>query len=252
MISKYDVIKSFENAAEKGKALAMKLSEDKTKLLDSKTGEYVCSVDTFLDYLRKEEHCDFESIYYEHASLTDVYRCRQCGTVIFGGDDERYDPNCKCPTCCHDDSVCRNEYWTKEEIENDSEKKGYIDFLIQSQKKMNEAAARRKARNGLYDWQRWVKKIHTKNHHIEISYIHFGWGEKNIKHDKYIEIMDYERDKDGSFVYGKDIGHCIKIPLNWYNVYIRWIYPYSNKCPENLRKYYFWQKKIEEPVESVE
>lgn len=243
MISKYDVIKSFDKAEERGERFALYLSDDKKSVLDSETHKVMCTIDEFVQYVRETEHCDFETVFYEHGTLTDIYRCRQCGTVIFGGDDERYDPNCKCPTCCHDDSVCQNDYWTKEEIENDPEKKKYIQFLEEEMRRMEEAEKRRQARGGLYDWQRWVKKIHTKNHHIEISYINFGWGEKGRKKDKYIEIMDYERDKDGSFLYGKSIGHCIKIPLSWYDVYIRWIFPYSKKCPEDMRRYYSWQKK---------
>ena len=243
MISKYDVIKSFERLEKKGANLKLRLSEDKKDVLDGETGKRLCSIDTYLDYARKELHCDFESVYYDHASLTDIYRCRQCGTVIFGGDDERYDPDCRCPTCCNDTSVCKNEFWTADEIEQDENKQKEIAVLEKLEQENREAAARREARNGLYDWQRWIKKFKTKNHMIKISYINFGWGHKNVKQDKHIEIMDYVREEDGHFVYGKDKGHCIIIPLNFYAFYLRHIFPYSKKCPENTRKYHFWQKK---------
>ena len=241
MISNWDVIQYFNKNDRK--AFGMTLDEDNKTLVDAETNERVCSIETLTGYLRRKAHCDFETVYYEHVSLDNVYRCCECGTVIFGGDDERYDPNCRCPTCCNDKSVCQNEFWTADEIETSEEKKEYIKSLELTQKEMDEAAARRKARGGLYDWQRWVKEFRTKNHHITVSYINFGYGQKHRKKDKYLEIMDYEKDESGGFVYGKDKGHCIKIPLSFYNIYIRWIYPYSKNCHPDFRKYTFWQKR---------
>ena len=127
MISKYDVIRAFEMADKKGEKLAMCLSEDKNSLLETETGEYVCSMDTYLDYMRKELHCDFECIYHDHASLTTIYRCKECGAVIFSGDDERYDPNLKCPVCA---GYNHGDFWTKEEIEADEKKQKEIQFYI--------------------------------------------------------------------------------------------------------------------------
>ena len=127
MISKYDVIRAFEMADKKGEKLAMYLSEDKNSLMDTETGEFVCSMDTYVDYMRKKLHCDFECIYHEHASLTTIYRCKECGTVIFTGDDEHYDPNLKCPTCS-DYHHWSGEFWTKEEIEADEDKQKAIQF----------------------------------------------------------------------------------------------------------------------------
>lgn len=243
MISEYDVIRQFRRAEKEGEDLSLKLSEDEKSLVDSTTREYVCSVRTFTEELRKKEHCDFESIYYEHATLTDVYRCRQCGTVIFGGDDEyHYNPNEKCPTCCNDPSVCHNEYWTKEQIDSDPEKQKTIQFLIDEQARKNREYERSKKRNGLYDWQRWQKKFKTKKHGYEITYICFGYDgdlgkvPKGRKADRYLEIDRWNLD---DYI----MNHRVQIPLNWHNIYCRWIYPYSKKCPESIRKYAFWQKK---------
>ena len=244
MISNFDVIQHFKNKDRK--AFGLVLDEDNETLVDENTHERVCSIETLTGYLRRKAHCDFETVYYEHASLDCVYHCRECGTVIFGGDDERYDPNCRCPTCCNDKSVCQNEFWTADEIGASEEKKEHIKALEQAQKAFNEAAARRKARGGLYDWQRWVKEFRLKNHHITVSYINFGWGVEGWKKDKYIEIMDYEYEKSNkSYVWGGGKGHCIKIPLSFYDIYIRWIYPYSKKCHPDFRKYHFWQRKPE-------
>lgn len=238
MISTYDVIRAFRKYEKEGRKLSLKLSEDEKNLLDYETGEVVTTVEAFTVEMRRKKHCDFETIYYEHVSLDEVHRCRECGTVIFGGDDEyRYDPGCKCPTCCNDPSVCRNEYWTKEQIESDPEKKKTIDGLIAMQKEMTEAAKRREARGGLYDWERWKKKFYTKNRVFELVLINHGCGyaSKN-KQNIYLEIHTWKK-SDGI------INHHWQIPLSWYNIYVRWIYPYKKECHPDVRKYHFWQKK---------
>lgn len=238
MISKYDVIRQFHNAEKKGKVLSLKLSEDENSLIDSNTGEFVCSVDTFTEKLRKQEHCDFETIYYEHATLVEVYRCRQCGTVIFGGDDEyHYNPNERCPTCCQDESVCYNKYWTKEQIDSDLEKQKTIQSLIEMQKEMNEADKRRKARGGLYDWQRWRKELPIGSRVFKCTLINYNSNKKLEHTDRFLEVCNYKK-SDGIVKY------CFQIPLSFYHIYIRYIFPYSKKCRPELRKYYFWQKKI--------
>jgi len=241
MVSRYDVIKAFNLAKERGDKLELGLSEDEQNIISAETGEVLCDIDTYVSFMREKLNCDFEVVYSEHISLDVVYRCKKCGTVIFSGDDERYDPNLKCPTCSDYKPHCM--YWPKDEIDNDPKKSLHIYQLEELERLAIEAEKRRKARGGLYDWQRWVKKINTKNHHIVISHICFGYGVKNMRKDRYLEIMDYERDENGHFLYGKDIGHCFKIPLSFYNIYIRWIYPYSSKCTPDLRKYHFWQKK---------
>lgn len=181
----------------------------------------VCTLDQLIQKMREEEHCDFESIYYEHATLTDIFRCRQCGTVIFGGDDvQRYDPDCRCPVCCHDDSVCHNNYWSGEDIAADPEKQKYIDALISMQEEMDLAEERRRHRNGLFDWEIWKKQIYGKKHFFEFSLecsnlFHTGLKGLNFK------IMYGEKDIDGLYIYKKSF----RIPLSLYAIYIQWIVP---------------------------
>lgn len=232
MISKYDLIKYLKSAKQSGRNLCVVLSEDEKSILDSKTNEYVCSVDTFLQHLREEEHCDFESIYYDHASLTDIYRCRQCGTVIFGGDDERYNPNEKCPTCCKDPSVTWNTCWTKEDIDADLEKQKAIQSLVEEQAWMNRAVKRRKARNGLYDWQRWQKTFRTKKYSYEITCINFGYdgdvGKVDPKrNDAHLEVHVYNNKT------GISKRH-ICIPLSFRYIYIRWIFPHTKRYKQHV------------------
>ena len=240
MINIYDLKRSIKAAEQKGHELWFKLSDDENSILDSKTGEYICKTETYLQHLREKLHCDFENIYYEHASLTNIYRCRQCGTVIFGGDDERFNPNERCPTCCNDPSVTWNEYWTKEEIDSDPEKQKTIQAYIKEQARMDREYKRREARGGLYDFERSKKKFTTKKHGYTVRRINYGYdgdtGKTCKPADRFIEIAIWNKD-DG--IHQK----TITIPLSFYAIWIRWIYPYSRKCHPDVRKYTFWQKK---------
>ena len=47
-------------------------------------------------------------------------------------------------------------------------------------------------------------------------------------------------DKDGM---GYSMNKYYRIPLAPYSFYIQFVYPYSKKCPPDLRKYYWWQKR---------
>ena len=237
MITKYDVYRAFDRAVQDGVEIAFKLNDDKTKLYDSKTDEYVCSIDTYVQYLREKLHCDFECIYHEHVSLTAIIRCKQCGTVIFTGDDERYEPNLKCPTCS--DYKPYAEYWTKEDIDNDPKKQETINFYMDLTKEMIEAEKRREARGGLYDWQLFKKDKYYKKYGYHIELRRFK-GKNIFDHVTSLDIDISVKDDDGI---GYIREHHISIPLSLRSIYIDFFYPYSKKCPQNLRKYHFWQKK---------
>ena len=62
MISRYDVIRAFKMAEKKGEKLAMYLSEDEKSLMDTETGEYVCSIETYIDYIIRNNMEDFKKI----------------------------------------------------------------------------------------------------------------------------------------------------------------------------------------------
>ncbi len=248
MLSIYDAqqyVKHFEQ--EMGDNAYVKLSEDGKSILSYKTGENLGSIERFTQILRKHLHCDFELIWSCHASLDEIYRCRQCGTVIFGGDDEeRYDPNERCPTCCHDPSVCHNEYWTAEDIQNDPDKAKTIQMYEELAKREKEAEIRRQKRGGLYDHERWIGHIKTKKRLFTFKHLCFGWGVKGMKKDRFLRVSCSIKDEDGlSYSMGRDRGFSFDIPLNFYAFYIRYIHPYSKKCPPEIRKYHFWQKATE-------
>ena len=228
MITKGDVIHYFKNNNDNKVNLC--LSPDEENLYNRDTGKYFCSVDEFLNASRKVAHCDFEVIYEEHATLDVVYRCKECGTVIFSGDDiERYDPNLICPTCSGDDSHCGTDYWNKEMIDSDVDKRNCINWMLEETARKEEMYKRMKSRGGLYDWQRWVKKFVIGRYMFQISHICFGWGIKNAKKDRYIEVEAYIKDKDSIGLFSR-IG-SFKIPLSLYNIKCRYLYykKYKNK-----------------------
>lgn len=237
MISEFDIIKHFEKDNS-----VMKLTDDKKSLISIDDGKVLCSVKTFTEYARKQLHCDFETIYYDHASLTDVYKCRECGTVIFGGDDERYDPNCCCPTCTGKGyEVCHNTYWTAEEIAQDEDKQKEIHAYEEAQRLSIEYEKRRERRKGLNDWQLWVKKIHGKKYYVEFELGRMGvFGKDPLLKGLNLFISWGKRDEDG---FGYTINHFHRIPLSAYAFYIQYVVPYKKDAHPSIKKYYPWQKK---------
>lgn len=243
MISAHDVIRAYEIAEKEDLKPIFELSADHKILRRRDNGEPVCTVDEYVQFLREKLHCDFETIYSEHATLTEVYQCRQCGTVIFGGDDEsRYNHNEKCPTCCNDESVCYNKYWTKAQIESDPEKQRTIESLHKMQAEKAAEFARIKARGGLYDWQKWRKRFKFKNHVLLITSVCKEYGQQ--VRSKYLEVK-LSRNSDCCLVFHTDI------PMNWHYFYLKHIYRYTRRCSPALRKYFPWQHKPQELDESI-
>lgn len=140
MISQYDVIKYLKNH-ESETGLIYK--EDTKEIYDTSLGKIVFSLDDLYSVLKKKMHCDFESIFYDHVSLQNIIKCKECGTVIFSSEDEyEYDPLLRCPNCGGYHTNLK--YWTAEDIEKDKDKQEAINFYIDLQKKRNESAERRK------------------------------------------------------------------------------------------------------------
>lgn len=222
MISIYDIIQFFKKLEDNGKDSDFKLSDDHKEILDRTTGEYICSIETYAKYLRQKLHCDFDRLYHDHASLTTIYVCNECGTVIFSGDDERYDPNLKCPICA---KYNHHDYWTKEEIDADEKKQKTIQFYKDWMKEQKEAYKRRQARGGLYDWQVFKKDKYCKNHsyHLEMTNYkgYTKWG-----NSVYLEFSIGTKMDDGI---GYVVKRHYKIPLSPYAFYIRFIFPHTKQ-----------------------
>ena len=223
MINEYIVRSAFKKAKLEGRSLAMYMNEEGTKLFDSETNEFVCTIETYIKYLREELHCDFEVVYYEHATLDEVLRCKQCGTVIFTGDDERYDPNLCCPGC--GEYKTSLVYWTGEEIEQDEAKRKTIEMYEEFSRQQKIEYERRKRRGGLYDWQLIDKTKFFKKFAVHIELEDFGhpWdGEKNYKPwwKRMIQFRFSFAKKDDDISYSTK--WKIEIPLSPYSWYIKY------------------------------
>ena len=209
MISNYDVIKAFKKA--NSDEVGYKLDDAEKNIVNIKTGEIVCTVDEYVCFMRKKLHCDFEVIYQEHVSLEVVYRCKECGTIIFGGDDERYDSNLSCPHCGEYKTSLK--YWTQEEIDADISKKEQIETLKQMQKYSDEYNERVQRRKKL-DSEIWKKTISTKNGQIKFSLECvnlFSCGLKGLE----FKITSWkDKLKDGFLTWDKDY----YIPLSFFAI----------------------------------
>jgi len=225
MISRYDVRRYEEKHPDTWFSI-----DEKDNIINKEDGEVVCSLDTFVDILRKKNHCDFESVYYCHATLQDTIRCKECGTVIFATDDEwGYDPNLCCPTCGGYKTSL--EYWTADEIENDQKKKNTIEFLEQMEREEIEAEKRRKKRNGKYDWQIGSCRIKLGNRAL-----YFDLECDNLFRTKLrgLRLQVHWAHKDGiSYYYKKNF----TIPLSFSSLRIQ-IHIHSKKWKEENRRYF--------------
>lgn len=168
MVTKLDVIRAFKKAAEDGKETELMLDEKAENICERETGKIICDLDFYVEYLRSKFHCNFESIYYEHGTLTDVVRCKDCGTIIFTGDDyDRFDPYLRCPNC--GDYKTHLEYWTQEEIDSDESKQAEIEALKKMQADRIEMEARRERRKGKNDWEIGKYEMRNEKRHIVFS-----------------------------------------------------------------------------------
>lgn len=210
MLSAYDVKKYLNNKKDDA---TFPFYEMDGKIYDKEDDKEICDLDFYVDYLRKKLHCSFETVYYNHGSLTEILRCTECGAIIFTGDDERYDPNLCCPVCS---GYNHNDYWTAEDIKNDPQKQKQIEFYEEWTKAEIEAEKRRKARGGLYDWQIFKKDY---------------YGKKKSLHLELTKMCGYMLEvrigtKDGM---GYIVKTNFKIPLSPRAFYIRFIYPIVRK-----------------------
>jgi uncharacterized Zn finger protein (UPF0148 family) len=220
MISKWDMKKYIKENTDKFPYI-YKEEED---AIYNKNGDYLSSLDTFLEIYRKHSGESFESIYYEHAFLQDVLKCTECGTVIFTWDDERYDPHLKCPTCT--DYKTYFEYWTKEDIESDEEKQNTIKFFKEIMDYKAEQDKRIKDRNGKYDWQIAVKKFYGKKRFLGLALECDNITKSYLKGLRLkIDIGKKENDDDFGYIINK----FFTIPLSWSQFYIQFIYKYKTE-----------------------
>lgn len=220
MISKWDMERYIEKNADKFPYIYKK----ETDAIYDKDGNYISSLDTFLEIYRKHSGESFESIYYEHATLENVLRCTECGTVIFTTEDEQYDPRLKCPTCT--DYHTHFEYWTKEDIEADKEKQNTIKFFKEIMEYKAERNKRIKKRNGKYDWEIAVKEFYGKEKYLRLTLECNDIIESYFKGLRLAVSIGEKENID-------DVGYIVKnsftIPLSWSQFYIKFIYKHFKR-----------------------
>lgn len=236
MISKWDMKNYIKKNPDK---FPYVYKEDDEGLYDKETGEYLSSLDHFLELYRKKSGESFESVYHDHVGLRDFIRCTECGTVIFAFEDESYDPNLKCPICTG--YKPHFEYWTKEDIDSDPQKQLEIIHLEEMTKMQIEQNERIKRRNGKYDWQIGSKEFRFKRYLISfelecddvtVSYL------KGLRLD--VNIWRKEKVED----LGKILYKHFTIPLSGYQFYIQFIYRHLGKCHPSMRsKWYIGKAK---------
>lgn len=174
----------------------------------NKDGSVLGTIDDYVNAMRKTLHCDFEGVYYEHASLLNIIRCRQCGAVIFTHEDERYDPNLCCPVCGKYDTSF--EYWSKEDIDSDKGKQNAIK-IYNKMRKWQIRDDRRYKRTGLTCSQLWKHKGKIKDGMYKVYTLERMCGCRGIrglniqinywKHDESIDSYIWENKKNYSAVY---------------------------------------------------
>lgn len=236
MVSKWDMKNYIKKNPDK---FPYVYKEEEDGLYDKETGEYLSSLDHFLDLYRKKSGESFESVYYDHIGLNDFIRCTECGTVIFAYEDESYDPNLKCPTCTG--YKTHFEYWTKEDIESDPQKQLEISRLEEMTKMQIEQNERIKRRNGKYDWQIGSEKFRFKRYSISFELECDNINESYLKGLRLaVNIWKKENLDDMCSYWLKGF----TIPLSWHQFYIQFIYRHLGKCHPSMRsKWYIGKAK---------
>lgn len=100
--------------------------DDFDNIIDKESNRNLGNIGEFVKTLRALTHCDFEILYTCYETKETIYRCKECGTVVFCCEDESYDPNLCCPTC--GEYKTHLKYWTVKDIEKDPNKKYIVNF----------------------------------------------------------------------------------------------------------------------------
>lgn len=201
MISKYDI----KQYAERNANTCVFSIDENENVIDKTDNTIVCSLETFVEGMRRETHCDFEVIYYEHTLNQITYRCKECGTVIFAREDEDYEHGLRCPVCS--DYKTKFEFWAGEDIKNSVAKQRSIDAMIMMEKDKTEADKRYMKRKK-YDWQIWKGTIKLPNRAIFLDLECNNLFKTKLKG---LRLEIHWAHKDGaSYIYKKNF----RIPLS--------------------------------------
>ena len=83
MLSTYDAKKFLKNKKDDD---SFPFYEVDGKIYNKEDDKEICDLDSYVNYLRKILHCSFETVYYNHGSLTEILRCTECGAQLLEGD----------------------------------------------------------------------------------------------------------------------------------------------------------------------
>ncbi|MBR1373504.1 hypothetical protein IJ556_03525 [bacterium] len=223
MISQYDVKRCAEKNSD-----AWYYVDENNNVVDKTSKEVVGTLADLTTVLRKKLHCNFEVIYSCHGTLQTVFRCKDCGTVIFTYDDERYDPNLCCPDCGQYNTSF--QYWSADEIEKDDQKKKSIQFMEQMRKEQIEADKRYYKRGRKYDWQIWNGHIRLGNRAVFLNLECCNLFKTKLKG---LKLIVHISDKDGT---GYIFKSHFTIPLSLYAFKIQRLVHKNNKRKKNSDK----------------
>lgn len=229
MVSKYDVRKYFKDKTKENSNFY--LVGDNFYSNESGEEVFICTIDKYLSYLRKKLHCNFETIYYDRVSLDHVIKCCDCGAIIFTGDDERYDPDLSCPCCGNYTGV---DFWTKDEVEQSTEKQEALKFYEKIEKDKVERYEREKRRGGKLDHELLKKEFKGKSKYVKITLENMGlYGIDSPLKGLNIFIASGKKEDD----FGYTIRKYTRIPLTPYAFYIQYIIPHTAHYKELQNKW---------------
>ena len=214
MITKFDLKRIIKSKSED--ELMYRFDLENEIIYDKNTNEEICSLDTYLTILRKENGQSFKYIYCDPASLIDVIQCTECGTVIHSHNDERYDPFLKCPTCVN--YKTNFEYWTKKDIDSDINKKNMLINYEEINKYEREYDVRIKKRKGKYDWQIFKKNFNFRKKIIKLELNCYNITKSYFK-GLFLGISIYKPDKETNNFNTFILNKSINIPLTPSGIY---------------------------------
>lgn len=221
MISQHDIKEALKRSDIIG------YNEETDEVYSKRSNEVLFNLEGYTEYMRKRLHCSFEELYYDSCDLTSILKCTECSTVIFSSDDyQEYDAKLKCPTCSG--YKTHFDFWTKEDIEADSNKQYTLDFY----NRMNERSDRiykREEKTGLRNSELW--KIEREKGLDKIEYILkvFDYDSNKIR-GLHFEKKVWTMEPPDSLTRTLNNKRGYKIPLGWTYIYVMYIYTHLRKA----------------------
>lgn len=207
MINEYTIKETVRNHVDE---LPFYIEND--NIVSKEDGEVVCSLDTYMEAMRRRLHCDFELVYSGSCIFPTVLRCKECGAVVFshGYEYEDYDPDLCCPDCGN--YKTNFAFYTKAEIESDPDKQAEIKFLEEQQAEDEKSYARCKKRNKT-DQEIFKFRIKLSQKHALKVDLKCDNLFRTFLKGLYLSVRWLEADEDNSMLW--TFKKHIVVPLSW-------------------------------------